>query len=675
MWVPPGSATCKRCREFHSASGGACAFNYIYFMWTMSSLTCIFVALFVPFRRLGLQIRIVDMSVQNEKLVITTLGQHSIIVWRGHSTEVTLSGTGVPNFDEPGARFRVRVVDSERLELLEESGAASVKRGESSMGTLRQPLGLDILNTGLPFPMAGLIVPVPLLVIAFSVWIVQQLRAGAMISSGSIGFVLALFVAFWERRRYHLCPSVLQKRYRQYRRQLLYDYDITTATPPAACRRWRFQSSVSPTVTRVERGPDRAVSAGQLYDFLTFFKDLIKFRDMYYINACITKPLTAPFRASFAELAGPSRVEYFVSHFWGTPFQHFVDSIVKHANSEFGDDWRKVRYWICSFSNNQWEVSQELGNGKWEDSSFYKALKCEGCKGTCMVLDSQALPLTRSWCLFEVLQTYLRVGDGDGSYRGLLFCTSTGVLNSGSAGYDVAVSLARRLSQLRVQDATASQESDKLMIDGLLAKTGFERINRFVRKHIMRTLESVKQQFEADVDELNETLDETEASEGLPSQDLTKVTRSSIRPARTSTWKLRAERSAVEHKRSDGTEVGRECSRRTREPSSPVAHAEFEDEIRRSLRTGLSSSVKEFVNLDLLEGQTASVRRMKKFGAGLGCLMPAALSRRLLRCTSGHSGNSHHQDERDSEKSCVTPAHHFVVDTKAAPEGSARAES
>ena len=30
-------------------------------------------------------------------------------------------------------------------------------------------------------------------------------------------------------------------------------------------------------------------------------------------------------------------------------------------------------YWICCFSNNQWNITGELGNGDWQKSSFYQA--------------------------------------------------------------------------------------------------------------------------------------------------------------------------------------------------------------------------------------------------------------------------------------------------------------
>ena len=48
----------------------------------------------------------------------------------------------------------------------------------------------------------------------------------------------------------------------------------------------------------------------------------------------------------------------------------------------------------------------------------------------------------RIWCLFEVYQTICL--SRNGRSQGLLLCTSTGVLQEGNAGTDVAVAVARK---------------------------------------------------------------------------------------------------------------------------------------------------------------------------------------------------------------------------------------
>lgn len=64
-------------------------------------------------------------------------------------------------------------------------------------------------------------------------------------------------------------------------------------------------------------------------------------------------PVTKKKRLSYAELAGPQKVKWFVSHFWGTAFQHFTDAVCRHAQSACTGEWQQEPYWICSFSNNQ----------------------------------------------------------------------------------------------------------------------------------------------------------------------------------------------------------------------------------------------------------------------------------------------------------------------------------
>ena len=84
---------------------------------------------------------------------------------------------------------------------------------------------------------------------------------------------------------------------------------------------------------------------------------------MYYVCHNIILQLTHPFKLSYAELAGPTVVTWFVSHYWGTSFRHFVDTVSKHSEEcPFpGKKPSQQNYWICSFSNNQWAVEEEVG--------------------------------------------------------------------------------------------------------------------------------------------------------------------------------------------------------------------------------------------------------------------------------------------------------------------------
>ena len=97
-----------------------------------------------------------------------------------------------------------------------------------------------------------------------------------------------------------------------------------------------------------------------------FFDSFIKERSMYYVCGNIIKPLTEPFQLSWAEMVGPDPMEWFVSHYWGMALRHFGEAIRKHAQSA-SPDWRDTAYWICTFSNSQWHVKAELGNGQWQE--------------------------------------------------------------------------------------------------------------------------------------------------------------------------------------------------------------------------------------------------------------------------------------------------------------------
>ena len=114
---------------------------------------------------------------------------------------------------------------------------------------------------------------------------------------------------------------------------------------------------------------------------------------MYYVCSNIVKPLTEPFKLSFSELVGPTQIQWFVSHYWGMPIRHFGHAIRKHAQSQ--EDWRESSYWICTFSNSQWHVKLELGSGRWQDSSFYLALRIPSCKGTLHFMRNRSFQIFR----------------------------------------------------------------------------------------------------------------------------------------------------------------------------------------------------------------------------------------------------------------------------------------
>mmetsp|Transcript_5063 Transcript_5063/g.8292 ORF Transcript_5063/g.8292 Transcript_5063/m.8292 type:complete len:370 (+) Transcript_5063:393-1502(+) len=65
-------------------------------------------------------------------------------------------------------------------------------------------------------------------------------------------------------------------------------------------------------------------------------------------------------------------------------------------------------YWICTFANNQHNVSADLNtnDADYRNTPFARALLTEGCKGTLLLLDEyMATPFSRLWCVFELFIT------------------------------------------------------------------------------------------------------------------------------------------------------------------------------------------------------------------------------------------------------------------------------
>jgi len=167
-----------------------------------------------------------------------------------------------------------------------------------------------------------------------------------------------------------------------------------------------------------------------------------------------------------------------------------------HAKAAGDNGWGSLTYWICSFSNNQWNISDDIPAGDVYQSSFYLALTSGTCVATVMILDEEMQPLARSWCLFEILQS-LRLKQVRPDFEGLLYSTSTGVLNYAAGSYDTALTLAEKLVTLKLEDAQAGQNSDKEMIDEEVQKLpgGFEQVNLFVRSNMKQAMHSMKGRF------------------------------------------------------------------------------------------------------------------------------------------------------------------------------------
>jgi len=329
----------------------------------------------------GRKIHIEDISPEDERMILTTLGRHRLRSQKGPNT-VKLLGTGHFVLDS-GRKFKARVIGQTRLELFDELGNPLTQRVDSSMGELHMSALHSMMRVLLPGPFNLPAAPIGLLLVAvatvlMAVFLVNDTLDEVLVTTVvyiAFGLVARLIDGWLYKRR----STSLSQRVNLFQEHL-------QNPNPKAC----------------ERGPDRAITASKLFGFYQYFSGFIRDRTMYYIDPNIVRPITSAYKLSFAERVGPSQVQWFISHWWGTMSRDFCSAIQKHAMSTCTptdpDAWMHISYWICTYSNNQYHIAEELGKTH-TDSSFYKALHSDGCRGTCMILDEEARPLTRSWCL------------------------------------------------------------------------------------------------------------------------------------------------------------------------------------------------------------------------------------------------------------------------------------
>eukprot|EP00931_Biecheleriopsis_adriatica_P058910 TRINITY_DN35170_c0_g1_i1.p2 TRINITY_DN35170_c0_g1~~TRINITY_DN35170_c0_g1_i1.p2 ORF type:complete len:138 (-),score=29.52 TRINITY_DN35170_c0_g1_i1:31-444(-) len=81
-------------------------------------------------------------------------------------------------------------------------------------------------------------------------------------------------------------------------------------------------------------------------------------------------------------------------------------------------------------------------------------------------------------------------------------------MNHGQCSIEMAMVISRRLVNLRLEDATASAEKDKVMIDDLICREsgGFKEINMFLVKEVRKAMLSTEECFQQDLSELQSHL-------------------------------------------------------------------------------------------------------------------------------------------------------------------------
>jgi hypothetical protein len=128
-----------------------------------------------------------------------------------------------------------------------------------------------------------------------------------------------------------------------------------------------------------------------------------------------------------------------------------------------------------------------------------------------MVLDTAAMPLTRSWCIFELLQTLQLEGQAEG-FQGLELSTASGLLNEGQSSVETAVNLVKRMATLDLEAAEASCQQDKQMINSLVIQEmgSFDSMNHFMQREIRRVLTHAENKFSSQFDRMYKLLDKVD---------------------------------------------------------------------------------------------------------------------------------------------------------------------
>ena len=140
-------------------------------------------------------------------------------------------------------------------------------------------------------------------------------------------------------------------------------------------------------------------------------------KELTTLDMCeqIIKTKTQAEQTSFAHLIKTKKFEpeltpddlgtatIFVSHAWRYHFVQLVEAIELFAMEEPDFDEEKTFFWVDLIVNSQWGVAERPFD--WWCNTFKSNVKTIG--HTLLVLSpwKDPIPLTRAWCLFEILST------------------------------------------------------------------------------------------------------------------------------------------------------------------------------------------------------------------------------------------------------------------------------
>ncbi len=125
---------------------------------------------------------------------------------------------------------------------------------------------------------------------------------------------------------------------------------------------------------------------------------------LYDLVRYVIKPSTVSRRCSYVELvateAAAQRPRWFVSHWWGHQVVQMLRCIEQHAH-DHGYDEDAATYWVCAFAINQHDALDDVRRIDPSDSSFARAI--EVAEGRVLsIIDADGITLSRIWCCLEI---------------------------------------------------------------------------------------------------------------------------------------------------------------------------------------------------------------------------------------------------------------------------------
>ncbi|KAG2484060.1 hypothetical protein HYH03_017080 [Edaphochlamys debaryana] len=172
----------------------------------------------------------------------------------------------------------------------------------------------------------------------------------------------------------------------------------------------------------------------------------------------LVKGYTAPRQSRFTDMMPcrhVKRPDYFISHKWDSPFHYMVRSVRDHPSGAVPSE---VYVWVDIFA-----VNQHPGQEQDDDLAQLNTAITNASGGTLVVLDHQAGPLGRVWCLFEIWITVRDKG------LGALHLLTYGFTNNDIRDCFQAID---------VKTARATNEADRLRILRYIERS-YESLDEF----------------------------------------------------------------------------------------------------------------------------------------------------------------------------------------------------